>query len=73
MATRKYGVNAEDKAQDVTAAAGSATTKRVEVTVDWDSMISDGLSGQQARLQVALAFEKIMAFIEQTDKFNVNA
>lgn len=73
MATRKYGVNAEDKAQDVTEAAGSATTKRVEVTVDWDSMISDGMSGQQARMHVQLAFEKVLAYIETSGKFNVNA
>lgn len=73
MATRKYAVNAEDKPQDVTEADGAATTKRVEVTVDWDSMISDGFSGQQARMQVQLAFEKVMSYIEQTGKFNVNA
>lgn len=73
MATRKYGVNAQDKPQDVTEAAGSATTKRVEVTVDWDSMASDGLSGQQARLQVTLAFQKVLDYIETTGKFNVVA
>lgn len=73
MATRLYRCNPEDIPQTVTETAGSATTKYVEVTVDWDSMISAGLSGQQARLQVQLALEKIVSYIEQTGKFNVNA
>lgn len=73
MATRIYRCNPQDKPQDVTEAAGAATTKLVEVTVDWDTMIANGLSGQQARLQVGLAFEKVMSYIEQTGKFNVNA
>lgn len=73
MATRIYRCNPEDKPQDVTEAAGSATTKYVEVTIDWDSMISAGLSGQQARMQATLALEKVISYIEQTGKFNVNA
>lgn len=73
MATRKYSVNPEDSDYAIGDVAGSATTKYVEVTVDWDSMISAGLSGQQARMQVALAFEKIINYLETKGKFNVNA
>lgn len=73
MATRLYRCNPQDKPQDVTELAGSATTKLVEVTIDWDGLISAGLTGQQARLQAWLAFEKIISYVEQTGKFNVNA
>lgn len=73
MATRKYSTNPQDKLQDVTAAAGSATTARVELTVDWDSLASDGLSNQQARMQVINALSRFQEYIEQTDKFNVKA
>lgn len=74
MATRKYSTNPQDKLQDVTAAAGSATTARVEVTVDWDTMAAtDTLSGQQARLHVVNSLYRIAEYIEQTDKFNVKA
>ena len=73
MATRLYSANPQDMDHAVTAAAGLATTKRVELTIDWDSMASDGLSGQQARLQVMMTLEKMMSFIETTDKFNVKA
>ena len=73
MATRLYRCNPEYKPQDVTETAGSATTARIEITIDWDTLATDGLSGQQARLQVQMAFEKVMSYIEQTGKFNVKA
>ena len=73
MATRKYSCNPEDQDHAIGDVVGSATTKYVEVTVDWDSMIAAGLSGQQARMQVALAFERVMNYIETSGKYNVNA
>ena len=73
MATRLYQTNPQDKMQDIVAGAGSATTKRIELTVDWDSMASDGLSGQQARMQTINALYRMIEYIEQTDKFNVKA
>lgn len=73
MATRLYQANPQDAAFQVAEGAGSATTKRVELTVDWDTMASDGLSGQQARLQVINALYKFIEYIEQSGKFNVKA
>jgi hypothetical protein len=73
MATRLYRCNPQDNDHTVTALAGSATTARIELTVDWDTMATDGLSGQQARLQTTLALEKIIAFIETLDKYQVKA
>lgn len=73
MATRVYRCNPQDSDHDVTEAAGAGTTKRIEVTVDWDSLASDGLSGQQARLQALAALEKIHAYIETLGKYNVVA
>ena len=73
MATRKYSVNPEDSDYAIGDAAGSATTKHIELTIDWDSMISAGLTGQQARLQVQLGLEKIMNYLETKGKYNVNA
>lgn len=74
MATRRYMVNPQDGTHDVTEAAGSATaSKRIELTVDWDTLASDGLSGQQARLQVMLALDKLHAYIETLGKTNVAA
>ena len=60
MATRLYRCNPQDNDHTVTELAGSATTARIELTIDWDTLASDGLSGQQARLhgtlrQIALA------------------
>lgn len=66
--------NPEDQDHAVTEAAGLAVvSKNVELTVDWDGLIAAGLSGQQARMQVLLALEKIASYIETTGKFNVNA
>lgn len=73
MATRLYRCNPQDNDHTVTALAGAATTSRVELTVDWDTLATDGLSGQQARLQVMMALEKIYAFIETLDKYQVKA
>lgn len=73
MATRKYSCNPQDMDHAVVGAAGAATTARIEMTVDWDTMATDGLSGQQARLQVKMAMDKIYNFIETLDKFNVKA
>ena len=53
--------------------AGAATTARVEITIDWDTLATDGLSGQQARMQAMLALEKIAAYIETLGKYNVKA
>lgn len=73
MATRLYPCNPQDMDHAIVETAGAATTKRVEVTIDWDTLATDGLSGQQARMQVWLAFEKIMNYIETSGKFNVKA
>lgn len=73
MATRIYRANPQDANYQVTEAAGSATTKRIEVTIDWDSLSSDGLSGQNARQAALLALYQIAEYIEQTGKYNVKA
>ena len=73
MATRIYRCNPQDNDHTVTAAVGSATTARIELTIDWDSFAGDNISAQQARMQALLALEKIAAFIETTDKFAVRA
>jgi hypothetical protein len=73
MATRKYSCNPEDNDHAIGDTTGSATTKYVELTVDWDSMASAGISGQQARMQVELALERIMAYIETAGKYNAAA
>lgn len=73
MATRIYRANPEDNDHTVTEAAGSATTKRIEVTIDWDSLASDGLSGQQARRAAIDALTNICNYIETSGKYNVAA
>lgn len=74
MATRRYMVNPEDSMHAVTEAAGSAVaSKNIELTVDWDGLASAGLSGQQARLQVLAALEKLHGYIETSGKYNVKA
>lgn len=74
MATRRYMANPQDAAFQVTEAVGAATvSKRVELTVDWDALTTDGLSGQLARLEVLSALEQITEYIENTGKFNVVA
>lgn len=80
MATRRYSVNPQDADFQVTEAVGSVTvSKSIELTVDWDGLIAAGLSGQQARMQVALALEKILSYLEggkqtpASGKFAVNA
>lgn len=73
MATRLYRSNPQDNDHTVTALAGAATTARIEVTIDWDTLATDGLSGQQARLQATMALEKIICFIETLDKYQVKA
>ena len=73
MATRIYQTNPQDATFQITEAAGSATTKRIELTVDWDTIATDGLSGQQARMQVINALYRMAEYIEQSGKFNVKA
>ena len=74
MATRRYMANPQDADYQITEAAGSAVvSKNIELTVDWDGLASAGLSGQQARLQVLSALEKLHSYIETTGKFNVAA
>lgn len=73
MATRLYRCNPQDNDHTVTELAGAATTARIELTVDWDSLATDLLSGQQARMQVMMALEKIAAYIETLGKYNVKA
>lgn len=74
MATRRYSLNPEDSMQAVTEAAGAAVaSKSIELTVDWDGLASAGLSGQQARLQVLAALEKLHGYIETSGKYNVKA
>lgn len=73
MSTRLYRCNPQDNDHTVTELAGSATTARIEVTVDWDTLATDGLSGQQARMQALQALEKISAYIETLGKYNVKA
>ena len=74
MATRRYMANPQDNMHTITEAVGSATvSKRIELTVDWDAFANDGLSSQQARLQVLLALEEFHAYIETSGKFNVVA
>lgn len=66
--------NPEDNDHQITEAVGSATaSKNIEVTIDWDTMISEGLSGQLARNRALDALRKIEAYIEGAGKFNVNA
>lgn len=73
MATRKYRCNPQDNHHTVTELAGSATVARIEVTIDWDTMATDGLSGQQARLQTVMALQKIIDYIEARGKYVVKA
>lgn len=74
MATRRYMANPQDKMFEITEATGSATaSKRIELTVDWDSLASDGLSGQAARLAVLNQLYKMIEYIEETGKYNVKA
>lgn len=74
MATKRYMANPQEVAYQVTEVTGSATvSKRIEVTVDWDTLASDGLSGQNARLAVINAMYAFIEYIEQTGKFNAKA
>jgi hypothetical protein len=74
MATRLYQTNPQDAMFQIVEGAGLATTKRIELTVDWDTMAStDLLSGQQARMQVVNALYRMIEYIEQTGKFVVRA
>jgi len=74
MATRRYSINPEDHDHAVTEAAGAAVAaKNIELTVDWDGLAAAGLPGQQARLQVLGALQKLHAYIESSGKFNVAA
>lgn len=73
MATKRYSINPEDKQQDVTEAAGAAVaTKKIELTVDWDTLaaLTPNMTGAHARLQVLAALEKLASYIEQSGKFN---
>lgn len=73
MATRIYRANPEDNDHTITEAAGAATTKYIEVTIDWDSMIGAGISGQQARRVAIDQLMNICNYIETSGKYNVNA
>jgi hypothetical protein len=80
MATRLYSINPGDidhastGGNGVVEQAGAATVnKRIELTVDWDTLAANGLSGQQARLQVLTALRSLHAYIESSGKFNVAA
>lgn len=76
MATRRYSINPEENDHAVTEAAGLAiVSKYIELTVDWDGLagLTPAMSGQQARMQVSLALERIMNYIETSGKFNVAA
>lgn len=74
MATKRYMANPSEAAFQVTEATGSATaSKRIELTVDWDTLASDGLSGQNARLATINALYAMIEYIEQTGKFNAKA
>lgn len=81
MATRRYSINPEDGDHGVAAgpggiveAAGAAVAaKNIELTVDWDGLAAAGLSGQQARLQVLTALDRLHAYIETSGKYNVAA
>lgn len=74
MATRRYSLNVEDNDHTITDAVGLAVvTKSIELTVDWDGLAVQGLSGQQARMQVLAALEKIHAYVETLGKYNVVA
>lgn len=74
MATRRYMADPQEVAYQVTEAAGAATaSKRIELTVDWDTLATDGLGNQQARLLVIAALMSMAEYIEQTGKLNVKA
>ena len=74
MATRLYSLNPQDNDHQITEAVGSATvTKRIELTVDWDSLATDGLSGQLARRSVLDALVNFANYIETSGKYNVKA
>lgn len=72
MATRRYSINPEDNDHQITDAAGIAVvTKNIELTVDWDTLRSAGLSETQARMQVLAALERLHAYIETSGKYQV--
>ena len=76
MATRRYMINPEEAAFQVTETTGSAVaSKNIELTVDWDGLaaLTPAMSGQQARLNVINGLYKMIEYIEQTGKFNVKA
>lgn len=74
MATRRYMANAEDNDHTITEAAGSATaSKSIELTVDWDGLASQGLSGQAARNKVIDQLTNMCNYIETSGKYNVVA
>lgn len=74
MATRRYMANPQDASFQITEAVGEATvSKRIELTVDWDTLATDGLSGQAARLNVIGALAQFAEYIEQLGKYNVKA
>lgn len=66
MATRRYSLNPETRADQITDAVGLATvTAAIELTVDWATIISTyGLSSAQAKVQVQMALEKIESYLE---------
>lgn len=64
MATRVYRVNPGESIKDVTEAAGAATTKLVEVTVDFNTT---GVGGTRRieRSEVIEALKEIEAYMLQ--------
>ncbi len=72
MSTLRYSTNPEDNDHQIVDATGAATvTKSIELTVDWDTLRSQGLSEAQSRMQVLLAIERLHAYVETSGKFNM--
>lgn len=66
MATRRYSLTPQASDYQVTDAVGAATvTASIELTVDWDTLITtNGLSAAQARLQVIAALKELESYLE---------
>jgi hypothetical protein len=66
MATRRYSLAPEGNDHQITDAVGSATvTAAIEVTIDWDTLISTyGLSHANAKRMALDALQNITNYIE---------
>ncbi len=80
MTQKYYAINPGDKPFPTTVgtdciveATATTAAKRVEVRIDWDSLTTDSLSGQAARLAALNLLQQIKFYIEQTGKFNAAA